>query len=577
MSDNIEQARVIRNLNAYLKWHNLPLKLNTAGVCNGLAAVYSKYYLEGKASDFFRMLQYVAGKKANSEQEMEVNHFVSEVILCAFPEQFSPILSQKNAVEILKINGKALQPAYLLTLTTSDENWANILRQIALKDHETMQISSVNHAISVSRKDNQYTLYDPNYSSGFKVFETEEQLVNELHNNVFFYKKGPLGMQVQVIAHPEQETARDFPDIDELYNLYLTHEMINSVSEVDGAQFKLLSQVAGSGTLNQIERLIEKGASDIHEAAMAAVYHNNCDTLKALLPHIHETKDIQSLFKLAFTCGRNEAFHQLLTNKNCKALYGQITNAQNIGMFLNFAAQGANPDLLITLLNDARSSMDLSLHNEAEQFKRGLQAEQPNLTPEEVDARLELAFQSCRNKKLSDHILQKRNGMDAIHQAIKNGSPSCVGLLIKQVNQNLPGLDDRQYLDYFLHAIKSNQPYVVDSLLEAVPKNAFQTISMSTTMVKKTELSILQTLKKRGVQFSVAANAVIAQKEHDSVGLLLRIGIKLTQFIDFLNRVLFKNQGVDHKFSAFKTQNRDLENLSAKDEKNNEPVSIFNP
>ncbi|WP_019217071.1 hypothetical protein [Legionella tunisiensis] len=66
--------------------------------------------------------------------------------------------------------------------------------------------------------------------------------------------------------------------------------------------------------------------------------------------------------------------------------------------------------------------------------------------------------------------------------------------------------------------------------------------------------------------FSERSEAVIAQKKHQSVGLLLSIGIALIKFTDFCKEILFKNEDVscdENKLQFFAQQKKEGKTQSA--------------
>ncbi|HHT0594776.1 TPA: hypothetical protein ACTXXA_003358 [Legionella anisa] len=204
MKQHVDQNQVIHRLNQYLKWHNMPVRMNKEGICNGLATLYAKYVLEGNEDQFFKILEKIVKKNPDSAMESDINQFVYDVVLTLFPEQFDKELSQVSPIRALTLNNKPMQSSFDFAITTSDKNWEDIFRTLALQQDEVMRIGGTLHAVSVKRKDNKYVVYDPNYPSGTKEFGSEKELVAELHNKVLRYQSGKaLGMTVSVIRHPE--------------------------------------------------------------------------------------------------------------------------------------------------------------------------------------------------------------------------------------------------------------------------------------------------------------------------------------------------------------------------------------
>ncbi len=217
--EGISQKRIIDNLNQYLKWNNLPVRMNEDGVCNGLASVYAKYFLANKEAEFFDMLKYIAGEKINAEMESKVNHFVVEIVTSFAPRKFNPAISPLHSSEMLTINNKPLKAAFNFGTTTTKRNWAEIISEINLREDEVMRVVGTHHAICVSKKNGLYHIYDPNYSAGARSFQNEQDLIQEFYYTNFKFLWGELSMGISVVPHPENPH-RDYPQISGLHSKY---------------------------------------------------------------------------------------------------------------------------------------------------------------------------------------------------------------------------------------------------------------------------------------------------------------------------------------------------------------------
>lgn len=176
--DYIDQGRIIDKLNGYLAWHHFPIRMDNEGVCSGLSMVYAKYVLEGRAEEFKKMLHLISGDiQPESESDNALNHFAVEVVLTQSPRQFEKELSRNHSIQCLTIDGERLNSAFNFAITTKNENWAEIISALDLREDEPMLISSKRHCICVTKKDGRYTVYDPNYRDGFRYFENSTILV----------------------------------------------------------------------------------------------------------------------------------------------------------------------------------------------------------------------------------------------------------------------------------------------------------------------------------------------------------------------------------------------------------------
>lgn len=197
------QSEIIERFNAYLNYHNLSLKLGEAGVCHGLSTLFAKYHLEGKTSDFFQTLNFVANKlKSNDEFDIKLNHFFMQVLLSQSPKGFVQNMNQKNSNELLELPTNCN-----FALNASINQWAEIFAKINLSENEVMRLSSIGHSVAVTKQDGSYMVYDPNYESGFKIFKTEQALAKELSKNVMYYKGKDLGLNISILENSKPLTA----------------------------------------------------------------------------------------------------------------------------------------------------------------------------------------------------------------------------------------------------------------------------------------------------------------------------------------------------------------------------------
>jgi len=545
LSVNISQDIVINKINDYFQWHNLPLEMNRAGICNGLASLYAKFYLKGESAQFFEILKYISGETSGLLEQEKVNEFLRDILLTFKPELFNKKLSQANSIESLSINHVQLTSSYDIALVTSDNSWEKIIREIDLHDNEVMLVGSVRHRVSISRQENKFIIYDPNYSSGFRTFDNEQQLISELHKNVFKYKAGPLGLIISVISQPQHYIRQKvFPNLTKLYQKYQSADLlIHGPKDFDYIEknelpyprefFNVLYEVAISGSAESMRALVKIGQSTISKddfinAAEVAVISNNVKTLSVLLNYIEDTELNKMLLIIkALENGRKESLDFLLNNQAAKLTYDSLMDPKFINMIIGKAARGGNFELLEKVISDCKKNMNSYLVN-----KNIL-----NGTNEPIDIDTLLSYKILE--------LYRDKDKDGIENAILSGSISCVRLLFGHVKKSiniLPALQKKEFhdlsLQYLKIAIEENQPIIVDYLINEVPEELVQSISMTLEEVKKTDLSILKNLEKKGVIFSLSAQNVIAEKSHLKVGFILAVGIMLISFFEYIG--LFK-------------------------------------
>ncbi|KTD48757.1 ankyrin repeat-containing protein [Legionella rubrilucens] len=552
------QGNIIHHLNRYLDWHNKPVRMNRQGICNGLAAVYVNYALQGQTGKFQALLNSIANLSATSEWNEEIHLFAKKVAKSFMPEEYDKTLNQLQSITTLEIAGKPLTPSFELGMTTSDTHWIQILKDIALQDDEAMIIRSVNHAASLSKKEGQYILYDPNYSKGFKVFQSEKDVIHELHFNVFRYTGmlglitdsfdlsemlspiavplelyGPLGLHVQVIRHPERNnTPRSFPDLGELFKKYFTTDQTALSSAGDHGITNLFWAILLDNK-EAVKVLYDKGFNNdkhVVTACIVAASMNATQVLPLFLAQIKEEKDIRrmpDIFKEALREGRKEALETLLQDDNGSACFSDIILMRgNAATFLHHAAAGGNPDILKFMLD---------------------------------------AYQNEGAPELSEKdIAQTILAGNAITAALGSKSPACVNLLYQQLKKVPGGVDEPLLLTHLLQAVRSNQLPMVQFFIEEIYKLpehqdlVFEAITLTPSRVAQTDISILRLLQANRVHFSTAAQAIIDRKEKGEASGSPSIGDFLFHLTDFIKKTLLKRDEIQESISHFKTMKNGL-------------------
>ncbi|CEG57264.1 hypothetical protein [Legionella fallonii] len=581
MPVEIHQSKVINNLNNYLKWHNLPVRMNESGICNGLASVYAKYVLEGRQDEFMEKLSQIATMTTRAELDSHINHFVTEIVLSFLPQQFNKELSQSQSIETLQIDGKKLSSSFDFGMVTSDKKWISILQELQLRENEALIVRSLNHAITITKEKDGYKVYDPNYQSGFRIFPDEKSLIHELHHNVFRYTgqlaqitdplgitqelssitaplglNGPLGMGIQVIRHPSLiDTPREFPDVNVLYNQFLDP---NQIAQSGNRRVSNSLFVIEADNVDALNLMYKKGFDgDPIDLICTACGLNKTKTLAMLLDKV-TTADDSKLgipFLAALGCGHEEAFNVLLSNSKFKTCFeNSIILEKNALKNIKMAAVGGNEVLLERMISSYKSI--------------------GKPTP-------------LTDVQIAEKILtySPEDKGDVIKSAMDSGSTACVNLLLKQLDKTQYKCDEKQLLTYLTQAIKSNQPHMVNLFVDKIKKEMnqesqhkiFKAIEMSTTAVEKTDLSILRQLKESGVTFSKTAEGVINQKEQRPVGLLLKMGIMLHQFTDFIKETIFQSNEVQNNIRNFMKAKNSVTELKSNATPESNESSEFTP
>lgn len=634
---NINQSNVIENINQYLKWHNLPVRFGTGGVCNGLATVHAQYVLQGREEEFFKLLRYVAGDKgildADDSDKEKVNDFVWKVVASHMTSGHDKELNQLNSFKTLSINNQPLKSVFDLPLVTSDKNWEKILESLNLKEDEVMLVRSINHAISITRKDNKYHVYDPNYEEGAKPFSSEQEVIKELHERVFHYNKGNMGLNLSIITPEDKEPRQDLPAPVAIYKKYLDKENVDSLATITvehplGGPWdlttKTINLASECGDENLINKLIELHQFDFNnrpiEQASLAVQCNNVraaellvnDMIRILskqdpvaqdefsdipaeelpeefLKQFEEIPDAPEGDEIKEAEVQNPKVVMPPSEKKIKdLLYPLILKAASYGRKEVF-------DTLCEMWNKNAGDFD------KEDLKNFILLAAKGGNSVLLQELIDKYYES--NKTLYDKDIQGKV-YNIIHDLILNGSPDsavCIEVLLNTLSKEGKSIDDRQRaayisrafegnkphmierfikgisdekrLEFLISAIKKDQPHMVELFIKDLPKELLNTISLSLPAIEKMNVATLKILEKNGMKFSEMEKAIIAKKSHQPVGFLLSIGVALAKFTDFCKEVLFKNESVTYdknKFQAFKSQLNSIKTQNSL--ANNEPV-----
>lgn len=555
----INQGVAISKLNKYLDFHNLPSRMNKKGICRGLACVHTKFALEGREEDYYRILKKIAAMTEGAAVDKEVESFVLEVVASFQPQVFDKTKAQRHSIEALSINDIKLTSAFDFGMIGGNQEWVDILKKINLQTDEVMLIELVGHAIDVrSLGKEKYRIYDPNYSMGFKDVDREEGLVSELKNiaKSIGLKSENLGIGLQVVTHPEKPK-RSFPDPAILYEQYLdpmAKYITSPGKSVDNLFFAITHDdtVAFDSILKKTRKIGEPLTVDLSKAASQAVTSNSVKVLQAILdlpesqkqtdPEILRKKqrdpeaffkkhiDPEALFHMALTNGRKEVFDLLLKNDTCRDFFrNRQLNEKSAGVNINNAACGGNVELLKEIIDQYQKS---------------------GLVPAVVRGRQGLLRKGLTDNAIAEKILEKiPPGNDSIEEAITEGATrgisntECVKYLFERLKTGKYEIQPGRMADYLLLAIKKNQHLMVECLIETIKtmpedtrKQTLQSIEVNVPAVEQTELSILRMLKDNGVSFDGAADSAFEQKKQEPVSSVTSffraIAIAISKWID---------------------------------------------
>ncbi|HHT0593161.1 TPA: hypothetical protein ACTXXA_001209 [Legionella anisa] len=578
---NISQAKTITIINNYLKWHNLPIKWNETGVCNGLATVHAHYVLQGKEDVFFKILHKISAMSegdfnqstVSDSPDEDIDHFISQVVLAYDPNLFEKTLSQRESYKALKIDGKPLDSDFVLPLITSEENWAKILKDMDLQRGGVLKIESPNHAISIHRLYGEYVVFDPNYREGRKKFNSEEELMTELRTKVFEFQDSNMGLTFTRINRSGFKHSSSFEKAtpEDYARKYLD---LNAIASCQDKTITSAILIARYGNEQLMQICLNKDtnktwtATELEHLGIEAVMRNNNQSIIPILAQLdscpentnQEKEDKNSaflsmiLYSLKF--GRAELMNKLIENDKGNEVFQCISGEQ----LLNMAARGGNKELLIDILEKIQTNLSIKTQEESEATRSANIEETGFSGMEEVIQSDSLAdllgedlmFELSIPSPLAKMILKKdSDGNNPITLAIKGHSPECLEVLLNKLNDEGYILSEKKQQKYLLLAINSNNAQMVDKLISNMgPEQAadiVSKISLSAEHVKKINIHILKTLEHNGMNFDKSSQDIMAEKASRKMNIFEIIGIKLVKFFDYIQSVFELNCSAENE------------------------------
>lgn len=490
------QESIVPRINEYLKAQNIPLKFDEQGVCNGLASLYAKYVLEGRADEFQDLLKRASNVTAYDE---EVNTFINQVLLTMEPELFNKNLNQNNSYQALSVNqkegdkvtAKSMKACFDISLVGRKKTMANLIKNIKLQENEVMLISTPDHAMGIRKKGDKYYLYDPSSIRKEIKCDDEAAIVNYL--SFWYGSSDGLALNIRVINNPHISPRNDFPSLD------IFAEDPKCTIKVAGQHYNNLSFFAeNSNSAEMMGQIIEVGnwsISEYSDAASKAVINNNHESLKALLPALNGS-DLPNLIFQALVYGRRQSYQTLRNWPPFSEKFKDVFKDETMNnSLLAAAANGGNPELLSDFFNE--------------------------LT--------EFEPQNIITKKLYFDGTE-----DMIQHAIKSDNPDCVRIMLSKISSIEVPLDTK--LSYLIDAIKRNNPSIVNVLIKElnIPRESLSRLNIPMANFEKTDTYLLQILKDNGMQFSEYQERIFEYKtQHKPMGVTLAIGIVLQKFTDY--------------------------------------------
>ncbi|WP_197697341.1 hypothetical protein [Legionella spiritensis] len=532
---NTEQYLVIKNLNNYMKSHNLPITLDKGGICHALSTLYIKYVLDGKEKEFEELLAYIAQKiPIPGKQYLDEKLFIliEKIIALQVSNDHSTRnkYTQSNSHEQLDVKGKNLQSIFKVGLQTSHENWAKIMQDIDLQANEVMRVSTLEHTIAIARDENgTYKVYDPNNTRVCQKFDDASQMTKWLSKNAFNFSLLPFGsktldMNIDVIS-TESPIARRFPDKNKLFDDYLTpsqRELTNNKG--GGLHFAMTFDDAEAVEYILKDKKFNRG--EFVHTALCGIARDSENALAILINNRDKKEhlgDLQAILLHAISSGKYRCMQKLLEIEEVKAFYHDYIKDHPTKM-LRMAFSGMNEQSIDKVFNDFITHYDSA----------------NNLTKTAVST-------------LIDISISKKN-------------PVAITILAGKINYFDKKITDHaQRLTFIKQAIEHNDPLMVRTLIKNLnlSSDELNCLNIGVSMVNKYNVEIFTTLKEKGFQFSPQADDLIERKQQQSIGVVKSIGLALTRFSEFLtqqNKIKVDHDKIKQNFTLFKERNSTLRN-----------------
>lgn len=381
----IAQSTVVPMLNLYLQANKIDLKANETGICNGLAAVYCRYALEGKEAEFLAMLRYIERKgeeisyaqkhgvppppstdnELSTLDDSKVNKFIGEVIFTYLPKEFDKRLNQDDSIQFLKflsndgITTKQAVKEYNIGLVANVADWGRIFDKLKAED-TAWTVGTPTHAISVSVKNGQFRVYDPSHNK-LDICQNGKELA-KLLSTIFPEKDKAaklLPLTINICSHPDKPSNHQYPTKELIFKNLLKKDpgKINQFVEINGNKFDSLAMAVLQNDIAQIRLSFLKGATNPEVAFKLAARDNRLQALDVLLEEEHRKliKDPDKVYveacRLALEVGRYEAFEKLIQDEKVNhAFYAHLSETKNQVQCLNLVAGSGNPQCIKQLV-----------------------------------------------------------------------------------------------------------------------------------------------------------------------------------------------------------------------------------
>jgi len=316
------QNILIDRINQYFKLNHRDLKFDY-GYCHGIALYWLYCMATDKEDWFYNTTHQLAECVTENDFETlnpDIEKFISHIEWLQNSRSYDFHLNQLDVGELLE-STRPVSLSFLFSPELLTETLSKIIHS-----NEMITISGPTHTIGVFKKNNQFHLFDSNYSKGYaRIFTDFQELANEMIDRLIWDNKDLKGLsplEINVSYRPEeiQKNTSLCTDKDKeaIYDSFLSQTTDLNYIGMDGLTNLYLA--CESGDAYAVRRLLEAGVSTNRseptrmsplELAASSGYH---EVVSLLLNHhpIFEPQQHQTPLHYAVKAGHLECVILLL-------------------------------------------------------------------------------------------------------------------------------------------------------------------------------------------------------------------------------------------------------------------------
>ncbi|KTD48175.1 ankyrin repeat-containing protein, partial [Legionella quinlivanii] len=482
------QTKIIDSVNELLKKKGFELKLNTGGVCGGLASIYVKYFLEGKETEFFEMERKLANppKNYNMGDDPDFDNFIKDVEIAFNSQIYHKGTYQGDLNAILKFDGKPVNNEYNIGLVDTRAKWGEILGSIK-NEGRACYVASNNHAIAISFSNNRYVVYDPNYDeddnkkiNNTKSFDTAAKAIEEIEKcfgdvNPSNLYRDYLGISVRVFAHPNEKRAAVYPSKTDLHRTHFSTppSLTRSITHPDGYGYDSMTCAIRANDTETIQHLFQHmplNAAHVVSAEHHTRYKLAFDIFKRL-----SVNEAERVLRFMSEHGSADLFEQMLDNYF-------TTKSNDPNAFKQKFVHNSNPAVKVTsLLEFAVKGKDKKNIEVLAQFLKAHSIDSSSLDINPIIEALKKNIEKDKSGILENlflhfpDLINEKMIADLLKVAAENNSSKSLKILLQQVSRLNSASKDSIFDEKIISKITPDNLKLLADANIPIPQSLFAT------------------------------------------------------------------------------------------------------